>query len=1060
MFTEAASKTSHPSETHESLPFHTPSKLETAKVEYLKNIESDDFTKICKDSHLEATLGAMHTNNHVFQDLNCLVLCLKDSLWKLAEAIETINLLRDNGSGKVELFEMDTDNADDISLLEGKLRNNDTEFHFIICPHLNTEFYKKFSFQWLIPVVEPKWVEKCILSEKLVKVNPYANYPTFILKEFTIYISKTTFNDTEYWLLCQLVTYLGGFITTNLSSQVSHIISNNCNDPILKSVIFFKEEKEKNEQKNFPTFVYPNWILNCFRTGNIDTDLFEIRNINNDNLVYSSGNSFLVTNWIWLKPTRFLQDCNIVIDLNINDSLLNFIRKIIENLGGNVITNAKYKITLKDHIYLSDSNNDVFIKKNTISWLFNCILQDRFIPTSSQLISQIPTQITYNTSDNIIDKKTHDRKLLKICYTNFYGIQKFHIQNLINLLNCSPYDNLTKDCDILITRFPKGSKYKHVKEIWDTKCAIVNYCWLEDSLIENNLKDVNDPKYNDFDKILHFDTNKLIESKKYLESKAEISRKLSTLLQREDSIIDEKTIITSSPLKSDDLNLDSNKNKIPGSINIDDIGFHINDKFEQPMANNSDLEVTRTASVDTLDSASNSFIEISGTHVPPSGQQNTQNAIDSVPLPAVQSYNQAISPEKFDNLTDHVSYLPINNSSWNKSNLYNQKLDFEEAKKNEDVGKKSETKSNDKIDSGSNESVENNFDVDVKAKETLDLSTVEAQKEKSMENNINSSTLSTQNHTQNETMPIDELDLEKPNIEKQTRVKAIQRSSKRRKTSPKNIDTNTDSENISSQEIINIKASEIISQSFINGKSIKPLYCMNAVYTNCLDIVSKIDVKILELLGVKLFENVTNSNKQKLNTIIAPKRLRTVKFFIGLSFQPLEFCLTHYFILDLLQIVHDNVEMTEKTSINLDLNKYRIPEVTDEVLKLTNLPTKVFERHGITSINVIHDIPGGAPTITRILQNHGIKKIKMLSRSFTKSDIEANDTADSAVIPRYIFVATRQTQVKKFTKLINNSTKKDTIFIVEWNWIVDAIFKLRIDFQSNTNVAFQSLKPT
>lgn len=235
---------------------------------------------------------------------------------------------------------------------------------------------------------------------------------------------------------------------------------------------------------------------------------------------------------------------------------------------------------------------------------------------------------------------------------------------------------------------------------------------------------------------------------------------------------------------------------------------------------------------------------------------------------------------------------------------------------------------------------------------------------------------------------------------------------------------------------------------------------MHAVYTNCLDIVSKIDLKILELLGIKLYENITDSNKHELNTIFAPKRLRTVKFLLSLSFQPLEFCLTHYFVLDLLQIVHDNVEMTEKMSIKLQLAKYRIPEITDELLKFTRLPTKVFERHGIKNVNVIYDIPGGATTITKILQSHGIRKVKMLNRNFTESDIVSNESSDPSVVPEYIFVATRQTQVKKFTKLVNKSARKSTIFVVEWNWIVDSIFNLRLDFHSDTNVAFQLLKPS
>ena len=184
--------------------------------------------------------------------------------------------------------------------------------------------------------------------------------------------------------------------------------------------------------------------------------------------------------------------------------------------------------------------------------------------------------------------------------------------------------------------------------------------------------------------------------------------------------------------------------------------------------------------------------------------------------------------------------------------------------------------------------------------------------------------------------------------------------------------------------------------------------------------------------------------------------MRTEKFLKSLSFEPLKFALKPEFIIDLLKQIHSKKD--KLSQININLFDYEINGINESIISKTKLPTKVFERANIRCINLVNDIPGGVDTIGSVLKAHGIEKINVLrSKKCTFEDIIPNDVSkqENGGIFKYVLIVTKASQVKKFTKLINDRDKNETILIVEWNWCVESIFHLNVDFTSKKNVLYQ-----
>ncbi|GAV52646.1 hypothetical protein ZYGR_0AG06370 [Zygosaccharomyces rouxii] len=255
-----------------------------------------------------------------------------------------------------------------------------------------------------------------------------------------------------------------------------------------------------------------------------------------------------------------------------------------------------------------------------------------------------------------------------------------------------------------------------------------------------------------------------------------------------------------------------------------------------------------------------------------------------------------------------------------------------------------------------------------------------------------------------------------------------------------------------------ITKNDVESEAIQQHRQKKLPYHINAVSTGLSDNISELDQTILRLLGITIHNEITNENLERLDGVIAPKKLRTAKFLKSLSFHPLRYALTPKFLKDILRIVHKG----KKANLSLDLSRYYIPDTDHgKIRRLTSLPNKVFERAGILSVNIISDIPGGIDIISSILKAHGVKETKSIPAThmnrLSLEDFSLNDAnteATTEVPLNYIFLVNKATQVRVFKKLTKNSNH--SALAVAWDWFITSIFQLEVDVNNSEHVIFRS----
>ncbi|CCC69732.1 hypothetical protein NCAS_0D01510 [Naumovozyma castellii] len=239
-------------------------------------------------------------------------------------------------------------------------------------------------------------------------------------------------------------------------------------------------------------------------------------------------------------------------------------------------------------------------------------------------------------------------------------------------------------------------------------------------------------------------------------------------------------------------------------------------------------------------------------------------------------------------------------------------------------------------------------------------------------------------------------------------------------------------------------AKEILSKIVIDKK-----FSIVGTCTGCHEDISKLDLEILRLLGVKILDEIEVGNGH-MNCIIAPKKMRTAKFLMSLSFHPLKYALLPDFITDVLKFVHRGESPMEL----MNLDDYRIPGIDQELLDRTKSTMRLFERFEMSDINISSEVVGGVELISSILKCHGIKNYKILKKNkFTKEDIVKNNklkAKSKSKIPSYIMLATTSVQTKRFRKLTKEIDPEDeNVLVIDWEWCVQSIFTLEVNFDSN-----------
>ncbi|KAK6204439.1 regulator of Ty1 transposition [Scheffersomyces amazonensis] len=248
-----------------------------------------------------------------------------------------------------------------------------------------------------------------------------------------------------------------------------------------------------------------------------------------------------------------------------------------------------------------------------------------------------------------------------------------------------------------------------------------------------------------------------------------------------------------------------------------------------------------------------------------------------------------------------------------------------------------------------------------------------------------------------------------------------------------------------------------------------------AIMTGCEKEISlsRSDIAKLTEAGIQVLSDFPISHTISINTLIAPKILRTEKFLRSLSM--VDNVVHPQYLMDVLERLNDNEkEKDNSESINysvlakqVDLHQYSlakyipVKELNIELgypIKhkgngletLLNSPNRgqVFNE---LNLNISANLNGGAEVISGILEDHGMTKCSIIKSSITmiqlkKCIIESTIKNDSICI----LIAHKS----KDTKLINNFKKLNVnananAIVVEWDWCVKSIFKGQLEpFQS------------
>lgn len=1127
----------------------------------------------------------MPGDNKLFEHLNFLIVVTKPE--QLTAAKGTADLLRAHSCQICSIFKSyDVDVADkDVKSWFAEEVTEGNLIHFIISEDCTFPFYQVAAFDLLIPVVNSGWIFECISTNRHVRTSPFSPDPRHIFKDFQIYVSRHSFNSSEYLFYTEAVLALGGTCMDFLSSRTTHLITKDCRDPGILAVLNYgKAEPMK--------FVYPTWAIQSFKQFTVAP--VEMHQIDPADAIESVKAKLdelwsVVNDMSFAKPSRIWANHRFIIgmDVSLSRDLYSTLIQFFESNGGGIhrhldetdITKTKAdcyigkSVTSKEYEVAEEAN----LNLGNIIWIFYMWSFGRFLLPSTKLIFSPFKRRIFETNQLIM------------AYTNFFGQQRFYIQRLVNCLGGYTTSELSRKNTHLLCRFPFGKKYETAIK-WD-KCIITNHLWVEECYMKAQRLNPLKPEFQQIPVKGGLKTTLgQIQWNEPDQSHEEINSKKAG----EDEADVPHTILTSQPNEKKDLTDDATKlacekisyeysiekpkgditSKMQETITTGSTPGEINRKETKPGFISNKSEVLESGEKLTKDineeqSPSESHhqqagvsVNCEGLHIPVQpvdleGASLSQgNKVGSPPGHDGnhQEEHSSESSQKPKN-EENVETIGINLKEGHNSNSQNEVEGYENK---QEVGVVHLKANIPKLQLLQTESEMNNTSAQKplefsKSQKKQNFISTERQKAPEKEqttfasssihyadrqyhdrdtsaetHNTNSyfetstalpeesSNLTNLNHdhkTSNTNTPGIRQSSEQAHEETRSKsetptttlspaspenaslsqgslraakakaarklhedieaLNEFQRNSKRKRTGnllPEEIaqlEKRKKLENLAKETLAKVLSEEHeIVQGHVNIEKSQTSsqhtprkrlpYHINAVYTGGHNDINELDLVLLRLIGITIHNDITNENLAKLNTVIAPKKLRTAKFLKSLSFHPLKYALTPAFLKDILRIIHKN----KRADLQLDLSNYYIPDMDQEKLyKSTSLPTKVFERAGILTVNIANDIPGGIEVISSILKAHGVKETKAIPTThmnkLSPQELLANHNENGIQgegAAEYLFLATKASQVKFLKKLAKDLNK--SILAVEWDWFVASMFQLNVNFNDRKHVIY------
>lgn len=853
------------------------------------------------------------------------------------EAQDISRILKDNGVMECSIYK-DSNIALSNFTKKQFLDEFPNQIHCIVSKTISFPFYSLAAFDFLIPVVNPSWIEHCLKFKRLMRTTCYSPNDKHFLKDCYIYVSKHSLNMVEYQLFCAIITSLGGTCMDYLSTKATHIVTWNKEDLAIKAMQKFEKYKVK--------FLVPNWLVDCLCQMEHVKETEYLIDVSKqpeelESKVDQLWKRTLSGVDLWKSQGTFKLGKRIVLgdDLSLPGPCYKFFLSWVKRcLGGSIVIGCDFEQLSEEiaDIYIGysvkSSPLDAIKTKGllpaNISWIFyTWQIEELVDPRSKLLLSPL--------RESIFSKDE-----LKVTFTNYYGEQRYYIQQLTEALGGVCSTELTKKNTHLISSIASGKKFQAAAS-WDS-CITVNHLWLESCYKYGKKLDPGERVFQEFP-----------VQAGLLKSLGQMPLEDNFQVFREVVIEKGEVLDINEEEKVNETILEPTKNPIEGQSTV---------------ASENNPETTLRNPV---------------AHLSNGGEDNY------------------LHPE----ITDVSSHAENNGLIGEESKIDNAvktELMLEELERTMKTGKRNKNIIETPLSSRECSSVP--FDQSTNGSTPLSASKRKA-KEKAEEKL--------------------QQDMESLN--------EYQRGSKRKRTPdllPEEI------KELKKHKALDLRAAELIASLNLSHKP----YRIKAAVTHCHENLSEFDLALLSKVGI----TITLEIESNTNTIIAPKKSRTAKFLKSLSLKPLKYALQPSFISDVLSSIHKGRWQV------LDIKQYYIADIDPEVLKRTKLPTKVFERAGLTQVNLSDDIPGGFDLVAGILKSHGMMEVKPLRKKFTIVDIAVNNDKKSPT--DYVLIATKASVAKKFSNCIKGAHPDKRIFVVEWNWCVKSIFNLDIDMSDREYV--------
>lgn len=884
------------------------------------------------------------------------------------------------------------------------------KYSHIVSNTSDFSLYKKTQ-EKLIPVVTSLFIHKVEELKRQPSIRPFSPNPEHVLKDVTVCVGGLPDSDKE--VIYGAVRALGGSFSETLNRFVTHLISTDLEEDCCIVVRTIDEPKI--------TIVVPNWIDDCIKLRKrlnekpyllvqdeeeLQVSLTKAASDVKQQQKRQHNEALLAGKIIYLGSDLQLSQTKSSMDVKswMENAGAKFTKDILQanTYIGRYREGLEYHTAMKNNLLVA-----------SLYWIFWMEEHQRSISPYEKLLHHPWVR------DGLPDMKN-----FIISSTNYTGDARQYVTKLVEALGAKFTTTLNRKNTHLIAATNYGKKYDSAIK-WGT-VQVINHLWLEESYADWSLKPTSHSRYSFYPRL--FDISEIIGEtplkinvlKKFYES-GEIDQTTNHIEDSQDE--DHLDLVTSKEKleildKARELQRTSCQNS---PVKKQNEKLHVSEQMEV------DEELTPTAAQTTesinmteQENVPTAPLQTQGTDVCPIDSSLGQNA-NTIPLKQTSinlpnDQTSVLPPAAENQKENHVVFTPELSKPPSRTPTPTRVRTVRKAK----------NQASEKLQASMEEL--NVFEKQVKSKD-IPLLPEEVEEKK-----------------------------------KRTKVEKIAKELKRARESgtEEELKANCTVEEIKILEEIEARAKptkrakkEVASApSPVPTRTQTTRYNINAICTGWDISFNRTEMSLFANLGIRLYKDL----KPSINTIASPKMMRTEKFLSSLSYN-IKYIITPEFLKNVLTQYKSNLNDTASLP---EANEYSLTKKNPESVKentsvgletllercQANYQNKDKIFLGLT-FNIISKLPGGVEPISKILKSHGVKDIKVFktlkdlknlaSLKYTKN--KAAGEKDS-----FVFLSNDKGFNEKLKNLLETEgdTYPITGKIVEWDWVVSAIFNMEI----------------